>query len=63
MAYLCNKGECRLQEVPPGLHGITNGHLDAHWPKARAPAANKPHQSLGMAGTSCKGMLTMPTGG
>ncbi|KAL4430685.1 hypothetical protein ABPG75_005941 [Micractinium tetrahymenae] len=38
MLYLCNKHEGqrgRLARLPPGLHGITNGHMDAGWPKVR----------------------------
>lgn len=34
----CSKDEERgPQAVPPGVHGLTNGHIDAHdvhWPKA-----------------------------
>jgi len=25
--------ECAVVEIPPGVHGITNGHMDARWPK------------------------------
>ena len=34
----CSKDRERAPEaVPPGVHGLTNGHIDAHdvhWPKA-----------------------------
>ncbi|EFN59333.1 hypothetical protein CHLNCDRAFT_137746 [Chlorella variabilis] len=33
MAYLCNRGSGRPEPLPPGLHAITNGLRDAHWPK------------------------------
>ncbi|KAI7839225.1 hypothetical protein COHA_007038 [Chlorella ohadii] len=37
MAYLCSKqGDQGPQLVSPGLHGVTNGVLEAHWPKASA---------------------------
>ncbi|XP_021717732.1 transport and Golgi organization 2 homolog [Chenopodium quinoa] len=37
MIYITNrpKGEsARIQEVPPGIHVLTNGRLDSPWPKA-----------------------------
>lgn len=36
MLYLCNKHDGqqgRVEAIPPGVHGITNGHMDARWPK------------------------------
>lgn len=33
LAYLCNRGTNRPEPVTPGLHGVTNGRLDAHWAK------------------------------
>ncbi|PSC75712.1 transport and Golgi organization 2-like protein [Micractinium conductrix] len=28
-----SSGGVRPRELPPGLHGVTNGHMDSHWPK------------------------------
>jgi hypothetical protein len=40
MAYLCSKGSAGPQLVPPGLHGVTNGHMEARWPKVGEPRAS-----------------------
>lgn len=33
LGYLCNRGPNGPERVTPGLHGVTNGMLDAHWVK------------------------------
>jgi hypothetical protein len=33
MAYLGSRSSSPCEELPPGMHAITNGAIHAHWPK------------------------------
>lgn len=53
MVYITNrpKGESvRIQEVPPGLHVLSNAKLDSPWPKVR----NKQYVQLTFINESMK---------
>ena len=33
--FFCNRPSAQVRELPPGLYGLSNGDLDAPWPKTR----------------------------